>query len=187
MEKLSVTHDAVALTSLMTEDLYQLGDCEAVTLLNSNEHAPVVSVVAEPTPELSKNTSFNYLGDNNRYVVVLVNYPNHEYIADGDKEFLLKVISALKMDLKDIAIVNMAKYPSASLTELHAFFAGNKIISFNIDLNNSLFKEIELTPYAIKDHLEMKILAAEALNIIGEDNARKKSLWNALKIMFNVA
>ena len=52
---------------------------------------------------------YPYMGQNSRSVCFLVHYPDNEFIPGDQLVFLLKILSACKYSLDDIALVNTAK------------------------------------------------------------------------------
>ncbi|MCO4293584.1 hypothetical protein NF867_11980 [Solitalea sp. MAHUQ-68] len=190
MENLQVNPDEVMLCTLFSETLYRVDDWE----VNNSVQAPQSPVIQESNVvekveevQLEATEGFDYLGENNRYVLVLVNYPNSKYIIDKDKEFFLKVISALKMNLDDVAVLNYAYYKNADLTALKSFFSCSKIIAFGLPTDSLVFKSLNMHDYATTSFNNVSIMRSpDSLSLIEADKNKKMVLWNALKLLFNV-
>src|SRR6476620_1008765 len=109
MEKL-ITHTANALRFLMTEDIYDLGDAinsatpqpaPVPILTNEDRKLPVV----EDKPAEMKPLSFDYLGENNRYFLIIVDDKTHPSLNTTHKEMLMKIMAAKKIEIRDLAIL----------------------------------------------------------------------------------
>ena len=106
----------------MTEDLYIIYEKEQVQIINSVPQPEIIKqldsisdqpvaneLVQEPKeliemPVTSETTrEFSYLGENNKYFLILFNEPNQKDISSIQKETLLKIMSAKGMELRDRA------------------------------------------------------------------------------------
>ncbi|POY35862.1 hypothetical protein C3K47_14025 [Solitalea longa] len=194
MENLKVNTDAIMLSTLLSETLYKVDEWNqndrAQTIQNTPVAEETVTQVAEQQATVAApetNAGFEYLGENNRYVLVLVNYPNSKYITDKDKEFFLKVIAALKMSLDDVAVLNYAHCKNADLTALKNFFSCSKVIGFDLPSDALVFKGLNMHDYATTNFSGMSIMRSpDTLSAIEADKNKKMVLWNALKLLFNV-
>jgi hypothetical protein len=97
---------------------------------------PVVPTVKEPepvtvapTPEVkTPPLTFNYLGKNLKNFVVLVHYPNLEFIDDAHLTALTNIIKRKDLAIDDLAIVNLAHHSTAKYDELLTFFKPTKLL-----------------------------------------------------------
>ncbi|UKJ07299.1 hypothetical protein [Solitalea lacus] len=192
MENLQTHQDAIMLATLLTETIYKVDEWGAEKVLFSGNQE-VVSVLQEgsadalPTASLNSSGAFDYLGENNKYILVLVKYPNSKHIPDKDKEFLLKIIGALKLGLEDVAILNYAHFASADLQMLKDYFSCNKIIAFDLAPTAPIFKNLNIQDFATTAFNGVSIMRTpDSLAIIEADKNKKMVLWNALKLLFNV-
>ncbi|MND38676.1 hypothetical protein D3C80_293850 [compost metagenome] len=200
MENLKVTNEATALVTLLTETLYKVDNWNTDSGNNYTDKQSVV-VVSEPenisTPagnstqvvqeQASTPTYFDYLGENNKYVLVLVNYPDSKHITDKDKEFFLKVISALKLTIEDVAVLNYAHYASTDINALKEYFSCSRIITFGVPQSSAVFRNVNMQDYSVTNVYGISLLpASDTLRIIESDKNKKIVLWNALKLLFNV-
>lgn len=200
MENLKVTNEATALVTLLTETLYKVDNWETNSGNNYSDKQSV-ALAAEPervsapaenpiqvTQEKSATpTYFDYLGENNKYVLVLVNYPDSKHITDKDKEFFLKVISALKLTIDDVAVLNYAHYAAADINALKEYFSCSRIITFGLPPSSAVFRNLNMQDYSVTNVYGVSLLpASDTLRIIESDKNKKIVLWNALKLLFNV-
>ncbi len=176
MEKL-ITHNSNALRFLMTEDIYMVDtpDSPPVHPVRAAEPDPVQEVKKEETPELS----FNYLGENNRYFLILVDDKTHPDLNTPHKEMLMKIMTAKKLEMRDLAIVNLAKYPGATFEQLKDFFTCNRITLFGIAPQTIGLPAIGANEPA--KHLETKVLTTFSLEEMSSNTDKKREFWNVMK------
>lgn len=187
------TNDPIALSILINEELYFLKDIESLKVENSTQEniVPVIEKTIIPTTEVIKNQVsepaskpltppyYNYLGDNNKYLLVVVKSPNDEYLNSKELEFLLKILAAKKLELKDIAIINTEKYTTLEFDQLKDYFALSKILTFGI---NPLSLNITgITANKTGTYKGVKVLGTWTLAQLDADVKKKTTYWNELK------
>ncbi|WP_304062935.1 hypothetical protein [Pedobacter glucosidilyticus] len=198
MDSLNTAHP-LALSILLNEDLYviepveNMPNTEVITAQKEEPQAAVENKTAIPvlhsttveTQEIAKpqapvnKPSFNYLGDNNKYLLVIVNDKTHQFINDKDLAFLLKILAAKKLDLHDIAILNTNSYTDLTFKDLKEYFACNKILTFGIDPKSLQIQGI--TANKAGEFEGVKILGTWALPLLDTDVKKKTIYWNELK------
>lgn len=187
-----------ALRLLMTEDLYILHEKEQVQILNSELHPeihkqvdsisaqPVVKEPVQEPKELIEKSApaettkeFNYLGENNKYFLILFNEPNQKDISSIQKETLLKIMSAKGLELRDIAVLNLYQYPGVRFDDLKEFFGFNKIVLFGIDP-----QQIALSSQSANQITKVegaKVLSTYSIDEMIKDTTKKREFWNVMK------
>ncbi len=177
-----ITHNSNALRFLMNEDLYDLGDAVQSDIHPIIPKEIITTPTIEPAPEIEKEelpVSFNYLGENNRYFLILVDDKTHPELNTPHKEMLMKIMAAKKLELRDLAILNLAKYPEANFGHLKDFFSCNRITLFGIDP-----QRIGLTGLGANQpgkHLDVKVLATFGLEEMSSNTDKKREFWNVMK------
>lgn len=78
------------------------------------EIAPQATKPEVKTPE----PAFNYLGKNLKSFLILVHYPNQEFIADAHLAALQNILKRKEFELDDVVILNMAKYSTTTIAQL---------------------------------------------------------------------
>ena len=190
MENNLNTSDPIALSLLLTEELYVIDQPDHVELkveeikeitvqepVVKATQIPVITHIAEPKP--STKPAYEYLGDNNKSFLVIVNNPEIDYLAKADLDFLLKILKAKSLSLEDIAMINMAKYQNLTFDNLKDFFGCNKILTFGI--NPKALGVIGITANIKFNFKNTFILGTWSLNQLNEDVKKKTTFWNELK------
>ncbi|HEY0054519.1 MAG TPA: hypothetical protein VGB63_04105 [Pedobacter sp.] len=158
----------LALSFLMTEDLYSIQE-------------EVESLVEIIVPEAAKQEPafFEYLGENNKYILLLVNDQQHPIINPKELETLLNILKAKKQELKDVAIVNLAKHPTASFEELKNFFVCSSLVLFGI--NPAQIKLDGVQSNQIIKHQNTKVLATFSFAEMAANTDKKRTFWDEMK------
>lgn len=186
--------DTNALKFFMTEDLYFLPEKEEQKPSEKDENAPVIeplvrqeAILAEntqATPEeikvsTKKEINFSYIGENNKYFLILIEDKKNAEISTTHKETLLKIMSAKGLEMRDLAILNLDKHSDVSFSDLKTYFSCNRIALFGIDP-----KRISLPSMSsnkIENYTDVKILATFSIDEMINDVAKKKEFWAVMK------
>jgi hypothetical protein len=95
---------------------------EPISVLKQAEPAtPVLEVKTQPV-------SFNYLGKNQKRFLVLVHYPETDFIDDSHLTALTNIIKRKDLSIDDIAILNLARHAGVQYDELLSFFKPIKLL-----------------------------------------------------------
>jgi hypothetical protein len=181
--------DPVALQLLMTEELYHVKSDAIIPALQQPE-SPLrseppqepkveIPVITPIEPSKAEPIYFEYLGDNNKYILILVDEPAHPVIEPKELETLLNILKGKKQELKDVAVLNLKKYPSASFDQLKSFFACSSIVLFGINpgrLGIPGMNANQITPFK-----ETKILATFSISEMLGNVDKKRTFWEEMK------
>lgn len=153
------------LKHFITEELFLIPEDGGT----QNQHEPV----KEPVPTFQ-------IDDNIRLVLVL---EKAQITASENhlKDFLFKVVQALELKWEEVLILDFAK-DAESTGQITNFRFRNLVVfhhAFQIKGSSDDLYEIVRTPMG-------SILRADLLPEIEADQNKKKALWAALKIMFDI-
>lgn len=146
----------------------------------------VATPVAEaPTPkEAPAQKVVNFLGRNEKGILVLVSKDDAVYLPDGELNFLTTILSACQLSLADVAIVNR-KTARSELQELQQQLNTRFILLFDVSpLDAGL--PINFPHYQIQQFNGRTYLASPALSDVEKDVTIKRQLWPSLKKMFSI-
>ncbi len=174
------TDNLIALSFLIDEEIYVVKD----EVKNTAQHLEVSNVDIEnipivEVPILKPQKDFLYLGDNNKYILIIVKEASVDFLKRDDLTFLLKILSAKKLELTDVAIINTEKNGPIHFDALKDFFACNKIITFGIDP-----KSLEITGATANKKSTFKntpILGTWDLAKLQKDVSKKTIFWTEFK------
>ena len=166
---------------LFTEDIYMIPEQEV--MMPVHIPAPVEEVKAEIKVESELSAApkkdFEYLGDNNKYFLVLIDDKIHTRINPAHQEMLLKVMAAKKLELRDLAILNISRYPDAKFNELKSFFSCSKVLLFGVSPQEVGLPSINLNKAGTAG--SVKVLATHSLEEMRNSPDKKREFWNVMK------
>ena len=197
------SNDLMALSFLINEEIYVIKDevinklktiidlkvetvaepnlieIEKPKLVETKSEPKADQIPAEKNIEKRQTTDFKYLGENNKYILIVVKETSFDFLKQDDLGFLLKILAAKKLELKDVAIINTDKYLSLNFDDLKVFFAFNKVVTFGI---NPQILQIEGAVANKKTSFkETQILGTWSLAILQQDEKKKAIFWDMLK------
>jgi len=149
--------------------------------------APQPEPVVEKTPPKPVDTTpYKMLGNNKKQITVVVNCPQDVFLAEGDLQFLTKMLDACKLNMADVAIINHAT-AAVNIEKVKAQLQPKFLLLFGVEpdeihlpINFPSFKE---QPYAGTTYLFTPALS----QLNGDTDVAKglkKKLWECLKRMF---
>lgn len=107
-----------AFSFIMQDDIY---------LLDEDKVQPGIPAALALLVEI-KPVQFKYLGGNKMKFLIVVYYPEHEFIAGNHLEALGNILKRLAFTIDDIAILNLANYDEAIFSDLVDFFSPQKLL-----------------------------------------------------------
>lgn len=126
----------------------------------------------------------NFLGKNEKQVLIAVSKDEVPYLPDGELNFLANILSACQLSLADVAIVNW-KNVAVPYEEVINRLASKTIILFDISpIEFGL--PINFPNFQIQQFSNRRYLSAPSLTAIEQDTTTKRQLWTALKTIFSI-
>jgi hypothetical protein len=149
---------------------------------------PTPSPAPMPTKPVASTTAKWFLGDNKKGISILVNDETAVYLNDESLNFLSTILGACKLNLGDVAIINLANQ-AVNFATLKEKLQPQYYLLFSVTAN-----QIEL-PFTVP-HYQVQayggssfLLAPSLQNMLGtgqEAKLEKSKLWLSLKKMFNI-
>lgn len=182
-----LSHNQAALKMLFTEDIYFIRESVSMPVAQPEVIAevkmatPLKPVEESPKPEVktSAQTDFEYLGENNKYFLVLIDDKIHTRINPVHQEMLLKVMSAKKLELRDLAILNISRYPDLKFNALKTFFSCSRMLMFGVSPADIGIPPVKAN--TIGSAGTVKVLATYSLEEMRNDADKKREFWNVMK------
>ena len=175
-----LSSNPVSLKMLFTEDIYSIQEDNPAILKHDNptegdarEQNIPISNIGKPTP------IFEYLGENNKYFLVLHDDKIHTRINPVHQEMLLKVMAAKKLELRDLAIVNICRYPDLKFESLKTFFSCTRVVMFGITPSDLGLDTLKFNREQSADNV--RILATYSLEDMRNSPEKKREFWNIMK------
>lgn len=198
------TTDPFALNFLMTDDLYSIKSDTFQEVPVTKEEPQVVvktsdaPATAAPVPmitEIPNETAvpqnapvsnqseapafYEYLGENNKYILILFNDPAQKTIDPKELETLANILKGKKQEIKDVALVNLYNYPTATFSSLKSFFACNSVVLFGTNPAQLGIDGIQSNQ--ITSIQGIKILATFSIAEMLTNVDKKRAFWDEMK------
>jgi hypothetical protein len=126
-----------------------------------------------------------YLGKNNLNILIMVKEENLPFLTDEHLNFLTNILSACKLSLADIALVNVNSLEPSEISETIQELNGQKIISFGID-PIQMGLPVQFPFYQIQRLDNRTYIHSPELAVIEKDKSQKQNLWMSLKTLFGI-
>ncbi len=163
--------DNIQLPAIVLQDLFK----HSLIDLNTNQ--------APATNTSTKNLAF--LGNNQKQIAIIVNDENNLYLPDENLNFLMGILTACKLSMADVALININQKKSLTYTLIGEQLLAGTFILFGV-LPGQLQLPLEFPEYQIQKFNNQLYLSAPALTILAADKAEKTKLWNCLKQVFAI-
>ncbi len=128
-------------------------------------------------------TDIKFLGANEKNILILVYEKTQLFLGDADLSFLMNILSACSITMKDIALVNCNTADEAFYEKLIKAFAPD-VVLFLGTLPQELGFPVQIPNYQVQQYNNQQYLCAPALQILAGDKEQKKQLWLSLKKIF---
>lgn len=161
-----LTDNAKALRLFFTEDVY---------LVKEDIQVPLIEDYILPTEPIK----FEYLGKNQKKVLILVNDDAHEVSTEQGRALLRNLVKAIDLTANDFALLNYANYKHTKYPALHHFFQCQMLLSFGVSAEDL---DLPAQPlHQMRTHQGTQIVLTSHLHLLDLDGASKKMLWLSLQ------
>jgi hypothetical protein len=174
------------ISDLYTNTLVESNASNVPTTSETNQTARIVTPepVAPAPKEPPVPQGANFLGRNEKGILILVSKTDAVYLPDGELNFLTTILSACQLSLADVAIVNWKSSP-VELNALQQQLGTRFILLFDVSpLDAGL--PINFPHFQIQQFNGRTYLSSPALTDVEKEVAIKRQLWPSLKKMFSI-
>lgn len=164
--------DNIQLPAILVHDLFK----DSLIDLNTSQPAP-----GQPAAQ----PCFSFLGNNKQKITVVVQDKEALYLADNLLAFLVGILTACKLTMADIALVNLSQYPGLDHTAISDHTGAEKLILFG-EGPEAIGLPMAFPHYQLQQYNGQVYLCGPELAILQADKAEKTKLWNSLKQLFGL-
>lgn len=173
-----------ALPDFVLANLYKstLVNCGIENIAQEQPILPVAKTDAKYTNPIA------YLGENKKKIVIIVQESSAVHIAEENFSFLSNILTACKLNIADVAIINQQKQ-ATSFSAIKEQLQPQFIILFNLGLEQ-INLPMHIPNYQLQNYAGCTFLTAAAfskmLDNSQEAKMEKSKLWLSLKNMFGI-
>jgi hypothetical protein len=157
----------------------------AIVLQDLYKNALIDLQTENTDPGAEATVKFSYLGNNQQRVAIIVKNMAAIYLPEEELNFLLGILTACKLSMADIALVNISKNKSLNYTTLTEQLHADKILLFGVQ-PSELELPLQFPFYQVQKFNNQVYLSAPTLGQLEDDKAEKTKLWNCLKQVFAI-
>jgi hypothetical protein len=133
--------------------------------------------------EIPEKINIKSLGNNKQQIIFLVNDEENLFLADDDMKLLTDLLTACKISMADIALINYYSNPGLNLELLLKSFHPKKVLFFGVS-TKELGLPLDCTFFEIKNREDQTFMTSPSLAELKENVSLKKQLWTSLKKIF---
>lgn len=127
----------------------------------------------------------SFLGENRRKIAVLVRATAAMYLPEDELNFLAGILTACKLSMADIALINVEKNTGLSYTLMTDQVKAETVLLFGVDLAE-LSLPLQFPHYQLQHFNNQVYLSSVPLQVLQADKQEKMKLWNSLKKVFSL-
>ncbi|QEC67370.1 hypothetical protein FRZ67_08700 [Panacibacter ginsenosidivorans] len=129
-----------------------------------------------------------FLGDNKKNITILLKDPDAVHINDEWLGTLSKLLAACKLNLADVAIVNLKE--NHSFADIKQQLQPQYVLMFDVSAND-LSLPFSIPNYQLQQYGGCAFMTAPAVTLSADKTTEaikteKRNLWEKLKVIFNV-
>ena len=153
--------------------------------LVEDEAAPAIVAAAPDSPQPSATPAWKSLGNNQQQILITVSYSGTTYLPDAALNLLTSMLTACKLSLGDVAIVNLQHYDNISGKEIISHFKSKRVLLFGMD-PISFGLPVSFPTFQVQTVANTTYLYSPALDDIIDDKLAKSKLWVCLQRIFSI-
>ena len=136
-------------------------------------------------PAQTESADPKWLGNNKKNVLILVKHEDAIHLPDTDLALLTTILTACKLSLGDVAILNLYSLNSFDYKKAQQLFKPFQVLLCGIE-PSSIGLPLSFPHFQIQNFQQTSYLFSPTLSITGNDRALKTSLWQSLKLLFKL-
>jgi hypothetical protein len=161
--------DNIQLPGIIVQDLYT----NSLVDLNTGQ----------VIPEINPVSTLSFLGNNRKKICIIVNNSEAIYLPDDELNFLLDILTACKLSMDDIALLNLSKNAFTKYKDIALQLGAEKILLFGVEPAN-LELPLQFPNYQVQHFNNQVYLSSPPLRSLQSNKAEKIQLWTCLKKVF---
>jgi len=172
----------IKLDQSVIQDLYKKNLVEAVLSGSPKEH---VDTFDRPDSAKKKKPENKTIAVNQKNVVAIVNNMEGNNIPDEELRLLTNMLTACKLGLDDIQLINLEQQPGPIYKEVITKLSNGIVLLFGA-APSSLDLPVDFPYFQVQSFNNCTFLYTPSLGEIKNDKVLKSKLWICLQKIFNL-
>ncbi|MEZ5027220.1 MAG: hypothetical protein R2765_00370 [Ferruginibacter sp.] len=126
-----------------------------------------------------------YLGENLKHVTIIVDNNEAIYLPDEQLSFLLDILTACKLKMADVSVINLSKNLHCTYKEISNILKSEIVLLFGLH-PDAINLPLQIPHYQVQKFNNQVFLSSESLSQLQKDKSEKLKLWNCLKKIFSI-
>lgn len=145
------------------------------------------SLIAPPEKENhgKSDAGLKYLGGNKRGIILVVDNKEATFLPGALLDFLMEILTACKLSMDDVALVNIARYKDFHYNEILNNLEPENIIVFGVSLS-AIGLPFTIPEFQLQVFDKITYLTAPSISQLQADKELKRRLWSCLKQIFSI-
>lgn len=157
--------------------------------LISELYSKILTEIKETDAGLRKQSpeesEWNYIGENGKKILLLVNYPEQVQLTNMQFSFINNMLSACKISLQDVVLMNRTQNVKANHKKLIEYFQSKIILLFGIE-PDSFGLPLNFPHFQVQNFSNCTFLFIPAIEDLENDKVLKSKLWVCLRRIFGI-
>lgn len=155
-------------------------------LVIPDNNSPALPTKAD-TPATANNIKNEWitLGSNEKKITIIVNYEDSKHLPDDELSFLSEILSACRLSIGDVAILNTNNHKNTSYKEFFKTLEPVTVILFGVD-PAQIQLPVVFPEFQIQFFSKISFLFSPTLQELRNDKILKSKLWVCLKQIFAI-
>jgi len=141
------------------------------------------SLVCISAGNVNKENKIDYLGNNEKRIIFIVNDPLNKFLDESQWKFFNDLLNACQLTMADIALINF-HHGKATYHELEQLNPG-KLFAFGVSAME-LDLPFNIPLFQKQNYQGQTLMLCPSLFEIQSSQPLKKQLWNHLRNIFNI-
>lgn len=155
----------------------------AITIQQLYKNALITS--PEKENHGKSEAGLKYLGDNKRGIILVVDNKEATYLPGVLLDFLMEILTACKLNMDDVALINIAKYKHFDYNEILNNLDPKTILVFGVSLS-AIGLPFTIPEFQLQVFNKITYLSGPSISQLQADKELKRSLWLCLKQIFSI-
>ena len=163
--------DNIQMSSFLLQNLYNksLVDLEPIQAIQESLQA----------------ANIKFLGKNEKHIIIISDEDDSPGVENDSLSFLIKMMSACKINLNDVALINVHSQASINYAAIEVQLKPSTIIFFGIEPAD-LSYPLQFPHYQLQRYNSQVYLSAPSLDMLKTNKEEKTKLWQCLQKLFLV-